>query len=120
MTSAPKRPGELFAALHGAVGNAMDFGWRAAKWVAARSIISPAHKQHLDVAQIFKQLAGQPHCRDRHADAVRQFRCCCAPPWPPKRALEQLVQRHAHGACALGCAHGVFHLAQGGSPSTMS
>jgi hypothetical protein len=37
-----------------------------------------------------------------------------------KRALEQLVQRHAHGACALGGAHGVFHLAQGGSPSTMS
>ena len=70
-------------------------------------------KQHLDVAQVFKQLAGQPHGGGGHADAVRaDFGAGAHFLGDGKRALEQLVQRGAHGTGVFGGAHGVFHLAQ--------
>jgi hypothetical protein len=63
--------------------------------------------------RFFKQLAGQPHAGCRHADAVRaDFGAAAHLFGHGKGALEQLVQRGAHGAGVFGGAHRVFHLAQ--------
>ena len=74
---------------------AIGCGWRAAKWVAASSIISPAPTNSTaGLAQVFEQLRGQPHRRGRHADRVRADLGRGAHFLGDReRALEHLVQR---------------------------
>jgi hypothetical protein len=75
--------------------------------------LAGADEQHADVAQVLEQLRRQPHRGGGHADAVRaDLGGWCAPPWPPKAALEQLVQRGAQRAGFVGLAHRLLHLAQ--------
>ena len=109
-----KAAGELFAALQRAVGNRHRLGVAGSK-VRGRQVnhFAGADKQNLDFAQILEQLAGQAHRRCRHADAVRANLGAGAHLLGHgKRALEQLVQRRAHGAGVACGAHGVFHLPQ--------
>ena len=72
-----------------------------------------ADEQHVDVAQVFKKLAGQAHGRRRHADRMgANFGGSAHFLGHRKTALEHLVERDAEGAGLVGGAHGVFHLAQ--------
>jgi len=72
-----------------------------------------AHKQHLDVFEVFKQLTGQAHRGGCHADGVRANLGRAAHLFgDSERALKQLIERGAQGPGFGRGAHRVFHLAQ--------
>jgi hypothetical protein len=111
--SAPKRPASFSP--RSSVRLAIAMPWACGGKVRGHQLdhLAGADEQHLDVAQIFEQLRRQPHRGGRHADAVgADLGGWCALPWPPKAALEQLVQRGAQRAGFVGFAHRLLHLAQ--------
>ena len=85
-SSPPKRAASVSPRSQRAVGDRDRRGWRAAKWVAASSIISPAPTNSTaGLAQVLEQLRRQPHRGRRHADRVRaDLGRRCALPWRPR------------------------------------
>ena len=72
-----------------------------------------ADKQHIDLAQVFKQLSCQSNGSRRHADAVcADFGGAAHLFGNGKRALEHLMQGGAQCADFTRRAHRVFHLPQ--------
>ena len=63
--------GQLFAPLQRAVGDGDGF-WALGGKVSGRQLdhLAGADKQHLDLAQVFKQVAGQAHGGGGHADGM--------------------------------------------------
>ncbi len=62
---------QFFAALQRAVGNGQALGRLGGKVRGAQlDHFAGANKQHLDLAQVFKQVARQAHGGGGHADAV--------------------------------------------------
>ena len=111
---AAKAAGQLFPALQGAVGNHHALGCFGCK-VGGTQInhVARAHKQDIDLAQVFKQLTRQPHRRRRHADRVRaDFGRAAHLLGDCKGALEHLAQGAAQGTSGLGGAYRIFELAQ--------
>ena len=106
--------GQYLAAFHGAVSDchaARVFGGEVRR--AKLDHFTCADKQHIDFAQVFKQLTRQSHGGRRHADAVRaDFGGAADLFGDGKRALEHLVQGRAQRADFARGAHGVFHLPQ--------
>ena len=109
-----KAPGQLFATLERAVGDRHGLGVFGGKVGGAQlNHLARAHKQHLDLRQVFKQLPGQAHRCCGHADGVgANFGRAAHLFGHGKRALKQLRQRAAQGASGVGSAHRVFELAQ--------
>ena len=109
-----KAVGQFFTTGQRAVGNRHIFRFFGCEVGGCQlNHLASPDKQHLDVSQVFKQLAGQAHGGCRHADAVgTNFSAAAHFFGHRKRALKQLVQRHAHGACVFRCPHRSFHLAQ--------
>ena len=71
------------------------------------------HKQHMDLAQVFKQLRRQSHRSGGHADAVgTNFGRTAHLFGHRERALEHLVQSRTQGAHLTSHPHRVFHLSQ--------
>jgi hypothetical protein len=106
--------GELLAALERAVGH------RHAARLARREVrgdqldhLAGADEEHVQLAQVLEQLAGQPHGRGRHADRMRADLGGGAHLLGHREAaLEQLVQRRAERAGFVGQAHRLLHLAE--------
>ncbi len=115
MALAPNAAASFSPRSSGAVGNrhaAWD-GWAAKCGGDQLNHLARAHKQHANLRQIFKQLAGQAHGSGGHADAVRaDFGAAAHLFGHGKAALKELVQGAAQGAGVFGRAHGVFELAE--------
>ena len=90
-------------------------GWRAAKWVAASSIISPAPTNSTLVwRRSSNSCDGQPHRRRRHADRMRaDLGRRCALPWRPRTSAGTSAAACVPSVPALlGLAHRLLQLAE--------
>ena len=111
---AAKTAGQLLAALQGAVGNGNGFGVFGSKVRGAQlDHFARTHKQHLDLAEVFEQLARKAHRSGGHADAVRANLGGRTHLFGHgEGALEQLVQRGTQRTGLVRHPNGVFHLSQ--------
>ena len=105
---------QLLATLQGAVGNHDGMGLARSKVGGAQlDHLAGTHKQQPYLAEILKQLAGQPNGGCRHADRMGADLGGRSNLFGDrKRALEQLAQRGAQRAGLFGGTHGILELPQ--------
>ncbi len=114
MACAPKRRARDLAAFGAAVGHRQRARFTAGEMRGGQlDHLAGADKQHVDLAEVLEQLLRQAHRRGRHADRVGADVGGAAHFLGHREsALEQLVQRAAHGAGQAGFAHRLLDLTE--------